>query len=75
MSKLCIENLPNELWIKVFNYLDWINLFSAFYGLNQRINQLVKSMNILSIYSSCLINYHDSIYIYFLVNRFDSILY
>ena len=68
ISKLYIENLPNELWIEVFKYFDWMNLFSAFYGINKRINQLLMSIKVLSIYSSCLINYHHQIYLYFRVN-------
>ena len=68
ISKLYIENLPNELWIEIFKYFDWMNLFSAFYGINKRINQLLMSIKVLSIYSSCLINYHHQIYLYFRVN-------
>ena len=63
-----IECLPNELWLTVFNYLDWINLFSTFYGINKRINQLLMSINTLSIYSSYLITHSNSIYIFFQVN-------
>lgn len=63
-----IENLPNEIWLEVFHHLDWINVFSAFYGINKRINQLLMCINTLSLYSSCLINYSNSIYVYFQVN-------
>ncbi|CAF1238315.1 unnamed protein product [Adineta steineri] len=38
----CIEDLANELWLEIFDYLDWINLYSAFYGINKRINQLLE---------------------------------
>ncbi|CAF0802102.1 unnamed protein product [Adineta steineri] len=38
----CIEDLANELWLDMFDYLDWINLYSAFYGINKRINQLLE---------------------------------
>jgi len=65
--KSCIENLPNELWVRIFTHIDWMNLLLAFYGLNKRINQLFLSTDVLSIYSSCLINRHDSIYLYFKV--------
>ncbi|CAF1409965.1 unnamed protein product [Adineta steineri] len=60
-----IEDLPNEIWLEVFDYLDWINLFSAFYGLNKRINEFLLSIKYLSLYSSYLINSSNSIYICF----------
>lgn len=63
----CIEDLPNELWVEVFNYLDWINLFLAFHGIKKRINQLLMSIKVLSLYSSYLIHHSKSIYIFFQV--------
>ncbi|UJR17482.1 hypothetical protein I4U23_004377 [Adineta vaga] len=60
-----IEDLANEIWLEMFDYLDWINLFSTFYGLNKRINQLLMCIKILSVYSSYLINQSDRIYLCF----------
>jgi hypothetical protein len=34
-------DLPNELWLIVFSYLDIVDLFQAFYNLNQRFNNLI----------------------------------
>ncbi|CAF4166802.1 unnamed protein product, partial [Adineta steineri] len=61
----CIEDLANDLWFEIFGYLDWINLFSTFYGINKRINQLLMFVNVLSLYESYLINHSNSIYIFF----------
>ncbi|CAF0967257.1 unnamed protein product [Adineta steineri] len=61
----CIEDLANELWLEIFDYLDWINLYSALYGINKRINQLLMNIQTLSIYSSYLINYLNTLYLCF----------
>ncbi len=62
-----IEDLSNEIWLEIFDYLDWINLFLAFYGINKRINQLLVSIKTLSLYSSYLVNQSNSIYLFFQV--------
>jgi hypothetical protein len=36
-----LAELPNELWLIVFSYLDIVDLFRAFHNLNQRFNNLV----------------------------------
>jgi hypothetical protein len=36
-----LTDLPNELWLIVFSYLDIVGLFQAFYNLNQRFNNLI----------------------------------
>ncbi|CAF4309275.1 unnamed protein product, partial [Adineta steineri] len=72
----CIEDLANELWLEMFDYLDWINLYSAFYGINKRINQLLMNIRTLSIYSSYLINYLNTLYLCFTefpIEKFQSI--
>jgi len=63
-----IEDLANEIWLEVFDYLDWINLFLAFHGINKRISELLVSIKVLSLYSSYLIKHSNSIYIFFQVN-------
>lgn len=63
-----LEDLPNEVWLEVFSYLDWINLFMAFYGIKKRINQLLTSINSLELYSSYLLYQYNSICILFQVN-------
>jgi hypothetical protein len=62
----CLERLPNELLIDIFKYFDVGELLRIFFNLNHRLNQLIKSMNYLSlivtrenhdqieIFSSCL---------------------
>lgn len=70
-----IEDLPNELWLEIFCYLDYINLFSAFYGINKQINELLVSSKILSLYSS-FFNFHSSSnYVFFKVDLIFFIFY
>ena len=38
------ENLPNEILLNIFQYLNLRDLFHGFWLLNQRINQLIRSM-------------------------------
>ncbi|CAF1381356.1 unnamed protein product [Adineta ricciae] len=64
-TRSCFEDLANELLLEIFDYLDWINLFSAFYGLTKRINHLVTCINTLSIYSNYLINQSNIVYLCF----------
>ncbi|CAF3849172.1 unnamed protein product [Adineta steineri] len=40
-----LENLPNELLIDIFKYLDIRRLYRSFYNLNDRINNLLESLN------------------------------
>ncbi|CAF2882259.1 unnamed protein product [Rotaria sp. Silwood2] len=42
------EHLPNELLFGVFEYIDIRDLFYGFWGLNKRINQLLRSLQNLS---------------------------
>lgn len=37
------ESLSNEIILDIFEYLDGYNLYQAFYGVNSRINSLLKS--------------------------------
>ncbi|CAF3368406.1 unnamed protein product, partial [Rotaria sp. Silwood2] len=46
--KTTIEDLPTELWLDTFTYLNIQEQFNEFFNLNQRINQL-------------LLNYHRHI--------------
>ena len=41
MTNMKVEDLPNELLGDVFGYLNAIDLFQAFYDLNERFNQLL----------------------------------
>lgn len=47
MSK-CFESLSNELMYEIFDYIDGLELYQAFYNLNSRINKIL----------SCLLNIH-----------------
>ena len=35
------EQLPNELILDIFNYFDLLDIYTIFYGLNSRFNQLI----------------------------------
>ena len=37
------EQLPNELIVLCLNYLTFVDLYESFFGLNQRLNQLLLS--------------------------------
>jgi hypothetical protein len=39
------ESLPNEIFIEIFDYLSLNNLYQSFKGLNQRINNILQSLN------------------------------
>jgi len=38
-----IEDLPIELWLEIFPYLNIIHQFNAFFNVNKRINQILFS--------------------------------
>ncbi|CAF1391506.1 unnamed protein product [Rotaria sordida] len=40
-----LESLPNEIFIEIFDYLSLHDLYQAFKGLNQRINNILQSLN------------------------------
>ncbi|UJR20530.1 hypothetical protein I4U23_023657 [Adineta vaga] len=40
------ESLSNELLLEIFEYLDAYNLYQCFHGLNQRINTLLRHVNL-----------------------------
>ena len=42
---LHIESLPNEIFVEIFNYLSFDELCQSFKDLNQRINNLLQSLN------------------------------
>ena len=44
-----LEDLPNELFLHLFNYLDIRTLFHSFWGLNRRLNDIIHSINDLSL--------------------------
>ncbi len=44
-----LEQLPNELFFSIFNFLEASNLYDAFWGLNSRFNNLVQSCENLSV--------------------------
>jgi hypothetical protein len=61
-----IEDLANELWFEIFGYIKTEDLFMSFDGLNKRINELLLSINIISLSYSDLNK--DSILKFFKVN-------
>jgi len=46
-SKTLIEDLSNEFFYEIFDYLDGIDIYSAFSNLNQRFQQLLNLSSIL----------------------------
>ncbi|CAF2967045.1 unnamed protein product [Rotaria sp. Silwood2] len=40
-----LESIPNEILIAIFDYLSLHDLYQAFKGLNQRINDILQSLN------------------------------
>ena len=61
------ESLSNELLLDIFEYLDVYNLYQTFYGLNHRLNNLLRLAN-LHIQSNSLYNNQtvwDSLKIFF----------
>ena len=43
------EDLPNELYLKIFRYLDTHDCYRAFSGLNDRLNMIIRSTKDLSL--------------------------
>ena len=41
-----IERLPDELWLEIFSYVSYLDLFRCFIDLNERINAIVRSKRI-----------------------------
>ena len=41
-----IERLPDELWLEIFSYIPYLDLFRCFIGLNQRIQSILNSKRI-----------------------------
>ncbi|UJR18278.1 hypothetical protein I4U23_005181 [Adineta vaga] len=41
MTTTQAEHLPDELWLKIFTYLETIDLFYGFYKLNKRFKQII----------------------------------
>jgi uncharacterized protein YqfB (UPF0267 family) len=46
-SITCIENLSNECFYEIFDYLDGIDIYEAFSNLNYRFQQLLNSSSLL----------------------------
>ncbi|CAF0966992.1 unnamed protein product [Didymodactylos carnosus] len=42
-EKSCLMDLPNELFLGIFSYLDIMDMFKAFYQVNLRLNNLIHS--------------------------------
>lgn len=42
---LTFESLSNELFMKIFQYLNTTDIFQSFYNLNIRLNKLIQSLN------------------------------
>lgn len=49
IKSLQFEQLPNEILIDLFQYLDARDLFQIFYNLNSRLNTLIKSFHHLNL--------------------------
>lgn len=45
MSIVRFENLPNEIFLEFFRYFSFEKLFSQFFGLNRRFDQLIHSIS------------------------------
>lgn len=37
-----LEHLPNEIFLEIFNYFTLLDIYTIFYGLNSRLNQLIS---------------------------------
>jgi hypothetical protein len=42
----CIENLSNEIFYEIFDYLDGYDIYTAFYNLNIRLKNLVMNSSL-----------------------------
>ena len=51
-----LESLSNELLLDIFEYVDGYNLYQAFYGLNHRINNILRSATLHILYESSYSN-------------------
>ena len=49
MTRLLFELLPNEILLHIFQYFDVRDLYQSFYGLNSRLNAILKSKQNLSV--------------------------
>jgi hypothetical protein len=47
-----LESLSNELFLEIFEYIDAYSLYEAFYGLNHRINSLLRLAQLHILYNS-----------------------
>ncbi|CAF4288003.1 unnamed protein product, partial [Adineta steineri] len=47
ISITSIENLPNEIFYEIFEYLDGCHIYEAFLNLNNRFNELLNSSSLL----------------------------
>jgi hypothetical protein len=66
-----LEFLPNEILIVVFQYFDGRDLFRTFFNLNTRLNDLLRSLNHLSLTiskSNHTLNDNDNIFIPYIHN-------
>jgi len=43
----CIEDIPIEIWLSIFSYLEAHDLFRAFINLNNYFQQLINSRHLL----------------------------
>jgi hypothetical protein len=84
MSIISIENLSNELFYQIFDYLDGIDVYRAFSNLNHRFQQLLNLSHLryklhfypksndfdlcISMYKKFMIAHRHQIYAFFLDN-------
>ncbi len=43
MARLLLESLPDEIIMDVFEYFEIHDLYQSFYGLNTRLNSILRS--------------------------------
>ncbi|CAF1644744.1 unnamed protein product, partial [Didymodactylos carnosus] len=46
IKMICLENISNELFVEICDYLDVYDIYYSFYNLNLRMNQIINSLNV-----------------------------
>ena len=67
--KSAFDNLPNELYLCIFDYLNPIDLIYSFFNLNCRFNQLLKTYSRFSSKTVNLIELNPRVFDYYCVQR------
>jgi len=45
LNMINFQDLPNEIYREIFDYLCPLNIIHSFYGLNYRLNQLIENIS------------------------------